>query len=116
MTRWASGSRGDRVGVVSEARYATAEGVRPHVRNCQQVTGAGRTLGDTWYRVRAFYSLVPQRFSARTRTPRSPGIGAAGLRAGNRRGRRWRRRRFAGAYATAACSTASKVAALCSAW
>ena len=30
--------------------------------------------------------------------------------------RRWRRRRLAEAYAAAACSTASKVAALCSAW
>ena len=52
MTRWARYRRqgGDRVGVVSEAIYATAEGVRPHVRNCQQVTGAARTLGDTRYR------------------------------------------------------------------
>jgi hypothetical protein len=34
----------------------------------------------------------------------------------SRGGRRWRRRRLAEAYAAAACSTASKVAALCSAW
>lgn len=50
MTRWATYRRRGvvRVAVVSEAIYATAEGVRPHVRNCQQVTGTGRTLGDTW--------------------------------------------------------------------
>ena len=34
----------------------------------------------------------------------------------SRGGRRWRRRRLAEAYAAAACSTASKVAALCSVW
>ena len=34
----------------------------------------------------------------------------------SRGGRRWRRRRLAEPYAAAACSTASKVAALCSAW
>jgi hypothetical protein len=34
----------------------------------------------------------------------------------SRGGRRWRRRRLAEAYAAAARSTASKVAALCSAW
>jgi 2-keto-4-pentenoate hydratase/2-oxohepta-3-ene-1,7-dioic acid hydratase in catechol pathway/glyoxylase-like metal-dependent hydrolase (beta-lactamase superfamily II) len=30
-----------------------------HMRNCQQVTGAGRTLSDTWYRVPAFYFACP---------------------------------------------------------
>ncbi len=30
-----------------------------HMRNCQQVTGAGRTLTDTWYRVPAFYFACP---------------------------------------------------------
>ena len=30
-----------------------------HMRNCQQATGAGRTLSDTWYRVPAFYFACP---------------------------------------------------------
>jgi 2-keto-4-pentenoate hydratase/2-oxohepta-3-ene-1,7-dioic acid hydratase in catechol pathway/glyoxylase-like metal-dependent hydrolase (beta-lactamase superfamily II) len=30
-----------------------------HMRNCQQVTGAGRALSDTWYRVPAFYFACP---------------------------------------------------------
>ncbi|QIS19461.1 fumarylacetoacetate hydrolase family protein [Nocardia terpenica] len=30
-----------------------------HMRNCQQAAGAGRTLGDTWYRVPAFYFACP---------------------------------------------------------
>ena len=30
-----------------------------HMRNCQQVLGAGRALSDTWYRVPAFYFACP---------------------------------------------------------
>jgi 2-keto-4-pentenoate hydratase/2-oxohepta-3-ene-1,7-dioic acid hydratase in catechol pathway/glyoxylase-like metal-dependent hydrolase (beta-lactamase superfamily II) len=30
-----------------------------HMRNCQQVTGAGRVLADTWYRVPPFYFTCP---------------------------------------------------------
>jgi 2-keto-4-pentenoate hydratase/2-oxohepta-3-ene-1,7-dioic acid hydratase in catechol pathway/glyoxylase-like metal-dependent hydrolase (beta-lactamase superfamily II) len=30
-----------------------------HMRNCQAVTGAGRELADTWYRIPAFYFACP---------------------------------------------------------
>ncbi|MGV0554644.1 fumarylacetoacetate hydrolase family protein, partial [Mycobacterium kansasii] len=30
-----------------------------HMRNCQAALGAGRTLGDSWYRIPAFYFACP---------------------------------------------------------
>jgi len=30
-----------------------------HMRNCQEATGAGRELADTWYRIPAFYFACP---------------------------------------------------------
>ena len=30
-----------------------------HMRNCQEATGAGRVLSDTWYRIPAFYFACP---------------------------------------------------------
>lgn len=30
-----------------------------HMRNCQEATGAGRVLADTWYRIPAFYFACP---------------------------------------------------------
>jgi len=45
-----------------------------HMRNCQQVTGAGRTLSDTWYRVPAFYFACPATvFGPYQDVPTAPG-------------------------------------------
>jgi 2-keto-4-pentenoate hydratase/2-oxohepta-3-ene-1,7-dioic acid hydratase in catechol pathway/glyoxylase-like metal-dependent hydrolase (beta-lactamase superfamily II) len=45
-----------------------------HMRNCQQVTGGGRVLSDTWYRVPAFYFACPATiFGPYQDVPMSPG-------------------------------------------
>ena len=45
-----------------------------HMRNCQQVTGAGRTLSDTWYRVPVFYFACPATiFGPYQDVPMAPG-------------------------------------------
>jgi 2-keto-4-pentenoate hydratase/2-oxohepta-3-ene-1,7-dioic acid hydratase in catechol pathway/glyoxylase-like metal-dependent hydrolase (beta-lactamase superfamily II) len=45
-----------------------------HMRNCQQVTGAGRVLSDTWYRVPAFYFACPATiFGPYEDVPMAPG-------------------------------------------